>query len=430
MLEYVTDDDKQDMKEIKEAIERIDGKARAEGRALTPRETKLQTEMRAELDRLLRIPERPQTLDFRGTHEHTTRGLDGMEFPPDALLFETRDGQTVGALPVKRNFADLDRRGLEWKGIGPGSLGRIIRAKILGDSTGLNEHEFRAMGEGTGIGGGYFVPEVVSSYVIDLARAKAVCMQAGAWTLPMTGPEVTLVKVLTDPTAYFVAEHVAIIESDGSFGPITLKAMVLGSLVRVSAALLEDAPTSGRAIEDMLAASLGLKLDKAILLGNGTNEPKGLWACKDINVYSMGANGAAPTSYDAFSYAAQYVLEDNGTPTAVIMAPRTYGTLDRLKQATTNDPLNPPQSYKDMQKFVTNQVPIDQTQGTSSVSSCAFVGDFKNVVVGMRKQITIDVSPTGASDSFAKVEAMVRAYMRVDVAILRENHFTVIKGLL
>ncbi len=357
-------------------------------------------------------------------------GLVRTQHPEGALMFETRDGQSVAALPLKHRFADLDRKGIEYRDIGPGSMGRMIRARILGDATGLNDAERRAMGEGTGIGGGWFVPSLVSSYVIDLARNAAVTMQAGAWTLPMDGPEVTLVKVLTDPTAYFLAEHAAITESDGSFGPITLKAIILGALVRVSAALLEDAPAAGSAIDRMLAAALGLELDRAVLLGNGSNEPKGLWSCAGINVHSMGANGAAPTNYDPFSYAFQYVLEDNGTPTAVIMAPRTFGTLDRLKEGTTNAPLGAPQSYRDMQKFVTNQIPITQTQGTSSAASCAFVGDFKNVVVGMRRQLTIDVNPAGATDSFAKVETMVRATMRVDVAILRENHFTIIKGLL
>ena len=71
----------------------------------------------------------------------------------------------------------------------------------------------------------------------------------------------------------------------------------------------------------MMSAALGLELDRVCLLGNGTNEPRGLWNCDNINIYSMGTNGLAPTNYDPFSYAYQYVLEDNGLPGAVIMAP-------------------------------------------------------------------------------------------------------------
>lgn len=345
------------------------------------------------------------------------------------LVFQASDGREHRAIPVSKRFAsESQKAGLDGK-IGPGSLGRMLRAKLLGDPLGLNDAERRAMGEGGGAAGGWYISPLVSSYVIDLARNATCCMQAGAWTLPMDSPELTLVKVLTDPTAYWVGEHVAISESDGSFAPIKLKAVVLGTLIRVSQALLEDAPSAGETIEKMMAAALGLELDRVCLLGDGVNEPKGLFNCADINLYSMGTNGAAPTNYDPFSYASQYVLEDNGVPTAAIMAPRTFGTLDRLKEATTNAPLQAPQSYQDLKKFYTNQIPVNQTQGSATTASCAFVGDFKNIVIGMRKQLTIDISPAAGTNTFSKVEALIRAYLRVDVAVLREDHFCLIKGI-
>jgi len=357
-----------------------------------------------------------------GLENHNNRSSDD-------LVFQANDGQEHRAIALSKRFTSLVPHVADLDGIGPGSLGKILRAKLLGDPLGLNDSERRAMGEGSGNLGGWFVNPLVSGYVIDLARNASVTMQAGAWTLPMDGPEISLVKVLTDPTAYWLPEHEAITESDGSFAPVTLKAVVLGTMIRVSQALLEDAPSAGGIIEKMLSSALGLELDRVALLGNGATEPRGLFNCDNINEYSMGTNGAAPSNYDPFSYASQYVLENNGKPGAVIMAPRTFGTLDRLKEATTNAPLAPPQSYQDLKKFYTNQIPVDQTQGTSDEASCAFVGDFKNVVVGMRKSLNIDISPVAGTDTFAKVEALIRAYMRVDVAILRENHFTKIIGI-
>jgi len=116
------------------------------------------------------------------------------------------------------------------------------------------------------------------------------------------------------------------------------------------------------------------------------------------------------------------------------MAPRTAGSLDRLKEGTTLGPLQPPPSFQALQKFVTNQIPITQTQGTSSAASSAFVGDYKNIVLGMRKQLTIDVAASGVGsgsvDVFSSVEALIRGYLRIDVAVLRENHFTWINGIL
>jgi len=250
----------------------------------------------------------------------------------------------------------------------------------------------------------------------------------------MTTEEMTLIKILTDPTAYWVAEHAAITESEGTFGPIKLRAIVVGCLVRVSRALLEDAPNSGQVIESQIGAALGLEIDRVSLLGNGVNQPKGLMYCAGIGSYSMGANGAVLTNYDPFSYACQYIYTANGTPGAVIYAPRTAGSLDRLKEGTTNAPLRPPPSFEALQKFQTNQIPITQTMGSSSVASSAFVGDYKQIVLGMRKQLTIDVSASGVGsgsvDVFSSVEALIRGYLRVDVAVLREDQFTWVKGIL
>ena len=370
------------------------------------------------------LPEKALTVaDFGG----------GRRPDKDILLFQDAQGKSIEAISNAKRFSALDQ-GAQAEGIGPGSLGNILRAKILGDPMGLNPHEIKALGESVGGQGGWFVSPALSSYTIDLARNKSCVLLAGGWTLPMTTEEMTLVKVLTDPTAYWVAEHAKITESEGTFGPIKLKAMVVGCLVRVSRALLEDAPNSGNVIESQIGAALGLEVDRCALLGNGVNEPKGLLHCADINTYSMGANGAALTNYDPFSYAVQYVAEDNGLASAVIMAPRTAGNLDRLKEGTTNAPLRPPPSFEALQKFQTNQVPITQTQGTSAVASSAFVGDFKNIVLGMRKQLTIDVAASGVGsgsvDVFSSVEALIRGYLRIDVAVLRENHFTWVKGIL
>jgi len=209
---------------------------------------------------------------------------------------------------------------------------------------------------------------------------------------------------------------------------------VVGCLVRVSRALLEDAPNSGTVIESQIGAALGLEVDRCALLGNGVNEPKGLMHCANINTYSMGTNGLALADYDPFSYAVEYVATHNGAATAVIMAPRTAGNLDRLKETTTAAPLQPPPSFQALTKFSTNQIPITQTQGTSHVASSAFVGDYKNIVLGMRKNLTIDIATSGvgsgAKDVFSTVEALVRGFLRIDVGILRENHFSWIKGIL
>lgn len=416
----------ENIKKIGLKVAEILGRAKEDNRALKKEEQELVEEYTALIkEDANELPGRALTLqDFGG---------GGRAFDKNVMVFQDAQGQSIQAFSNAKSFSALNKEDRA-EGIGPGSLGKILRAKILGDPIGLNFHEFKALGESVGGAGGWFVSPALSGYVIDLARNKSCVLLAGGWTLPMTTEEMTLVKVLTDPTAYWTAEHSKITESEGTFGPIKLKAMVVGCLVRVSRALLEDAPNSGNVIESQIGSALGLEVDRCALLGNGVNEPKGLLHCADINSYSMGTNGAALTNYDPFSYAVQYVAEDNGLATAVIYAPRTAGNLDRLKEGTTLAPLAPPPSFQALNKFSTNQIPITQTQGTSSVASSAFVGDYKNIVIGMRKQLTIDVAASGVGsgsvDVFSSVEALIRGYLRIDVAVLRENHFTWIKGIL
>lgn len=341
---------------------------------------------------------------------------------PDTLRFQDKDGKIHEAISVKKSLFKGSTEDF--------SVGNIIRAKILGDFKGLSDIEKKAIGEGIGAGGGFLISEDVAARMIDLARNKSCVMEAGALTIQMASPELRLVRLTGDPTAYWVAEHGQITESDWTLAPINLKAMTIGVLVRSSLELLEDAENAGQQIENSMSAALSLAIDKVALLGDGVNEPRGLDLCSDVNVIDKGTNGATITNYDDFSNAVEDVADANGQAGAVIYAPRTHYTLDRLKAATTNQPLVPPQSFIDLKKFVTNQIGITDTHGTATNASKAFVGDFKNVLYGIRKQLEVEATRQGGTNTFAKCEMLIRCRMRLDLAVTRENHFTRISGII
>ena len=337
-----------------------------------------------------------------------------------------------------------DSNGVIHKAFGPGeklfsggedfSVGKIIRAKIVGNYEGLNNVEQRAAGEGTGALGGWLVPESVSAKILDMARNFACVSKAGAWVLPMTAPEMRLVKVTGDPTAYWKAEHAAITESDWTLEKLDLKAMKCGVLVRASIELLEDAANSGSALEMAMGAAIGLELDRVALLGTGVAEPLGLDNAPGINTISMGLNGAAPTNYDELSNSLEDIAENNGIGTAMIMGPRSYFQYDRLKAATTNNRLEKPLSVQDIYDkgkiYHTNQIGIVDVQGTSTDASKVFTGDFKQIVFGILKGLRFEFTRTGGTGTFAQYEALIRAIVRMDIGILRDNHFTKIEGLI
>ena len=182
-----------------------------------------------------------------------------------------------------------------------------------------------------------------------------------------------------------------------------------------------------------MAQALALELDRAALYGSGTApEPRGVKNTAGIGVQSQGTNGAALTNYDPFSTAVQTIQAANGEPNAVIYSPRTSGTLDRLKD-TTNQPLQPPPSFSDLLKLPTSQVPNNLTQGTSSVASDAFIGEWNELLLGLRTQLRIEasrVSTVGGESAFDRLQVHVRAYLRADIAVAQPSHFVVITGII
>lgn len=353
------------------------------------------------------------------------------------MTFETKSGDRVPCIGPEARMADVFRNRFSNElpdGIEPEelSLQRLVRAAALGDWS-QSQAELRAMGQGTGAGGGFFVPSVLSMRVIDAARNKARVITAGAGTIPMDSSELTLVKVTGDPTAYWREEHAEITESDMTLAPVILRAKTIGCLVRSSIELIEDADNFVSTLENSMASALALEIDRVALFGSGVGEPKGLFNHSDLNEQSLGANGAVPTDYNDWSQAVQAIQNANGEPNATIYNPRTAGTLDRLINGN-GDPLPPPDSYKNLAKYVTNQIGNTLTQGTSSVASAAFVGDFQQCLFGMRTSLKMKIAETGGGstgdEAFSRLQVLIRAYMRMDFTILRPTHFTKITGIL
>jgi len=349
-----------------------------------------------------------------GEFEETSPG--GMQFVDDKGVLHKAFGPSEKLTPTIP------------EGLREDSFGRILRANILGNREGLT-YEEKALSEGVGSAGGFLISPIVAGQVYDLARNQSCIFKAGALTFVMDGPEIKLVKIIGDPTAHFVAENEAIDESEWQIAPIFLRAITCGVVIRTSLELVEDAPNAAASLQNAMGAAIALKMDLSGLSGDGVNAPRGIANCSGRNIVDMGTNGGALTDYSKFSLGCEAVANANGIATSVIMAPRSFYVLDRLLEGTTNAPLPAPESYKNLQKFITNQVGITDIKGTSSIASKAYIGDFKQVLVGIRKSLEIETTRSGGTDTFTKCQLRIRARMRFDIAIMRENFFSVIEGI-
>jgi HK97 family phage major capsid protein len=105
-----------------------------------------------------------------------------------------------------------------------------------------------------------------------------------------------------------------------------------------------------------------------------------------------------------------------------------------LLRASTGIFLPPPPSVEALQRLSTNAVSTTRTQGTSSgVASNAYVGNFHELLFGIRNGLALEISRQAAdstSSAFANRQVFVRVYGRYDVALTHPAAFRVIEGIL
>ena len=414
---------RRDAKKALDEARAIHDKAKTEKRDLTLDE---KTEYNQKMDEANQLRVKADTEERRQQEENKT--IAGGGAGPSGsgeirmLRHEDRfsDHVEAGHLPDGMNISDI-------------SLGRMFRGMATGNWKGA-EAEQRALQGQENPAGGYFLPGPLSSRLIDLSRANQVTSQAGAITVPVEADSLKVPKVLADPTVQWRGELEAITESDPTFGSVVLTPKVCAILIKISQELYEDGQGVGDAVERVLAQALATEKDRVVLMGGGagnTNEPVGVYYTDGVNIEEMGTDGADLTTYNPFINAIEAVENANAIPGSVIYNPRTKADLATLVTGISSDltKLNPPEDYKALRRLVTTSIPNNLEWGSSgAVCTAAFIGGFPAVWIGLRNQVRIDVSPHGTG-VFNQMGLWIRAFIRMDVAVVRPAELAVITGI-
>lgn len=434
-------------RELGEEVRGIYEKAKAEKREITGEESARvdailveERKVFAQVERMDKAEGLIADLEPRGEGRRSTAtdpldelngGARGAQLDPDkGIAFRAldQDGRELRAITREGAVAAAFR---DWRG--PDnirahelSLPRMLRGLVTGQWRGA-EAEQRTLVSGGAAG--YTIPEPLAARLIDKARNMSVLLKAGAVTVPMPSRTLRFAKVLGDVTPAWKAEGAAASVTDLNLGAVELQSRTLMGLAATSIELAEDSLNIGEAVETSLAQTIALELDRAGLLGTGAaEEPLGLWNIAGVGEVDMGTNGAQVTGFDPFSEAVEAVLEANGVANAAIFAPRTWGAIDRLVDGD-GLPLQPPPSWVALQKLVSKQVPTTQTHGSANNASSVFVGDFTQLLWGVRTDLRLETSRE-ASDAFTKGLIYTRAYVRGDVYPARADHFCIVKGII
>lgn len=285
-----------------------------------------------------------------------------------------------------------------------------------------------ALSEGTDSAGGYTVPTIVLPQWIDRLRAAQVCVRAGARTLMLDTNVTKLARLDTDPTAAWRSENGAFTASDPTFSAMTFTARSLYAFVKVSYELLQDSVNITDILNRALINALATEIDRVCLFGSGTPpEPQGVFGTSGIQSVSMGTNGATPSAYTQVLSLLQ-ALEDANVPqtTALIAAPRTKYKYAGLADST-GQPLLAPSVVSAVPMLSTTAVPVNQTQGTSSDCSSIIAGDFRQMVIGIRQDLRLQM----LSERFLSDNGQIGfiAHMRVDVQLEHAASFGKLIGI-
>lgn len=353
-----------------------------------------------------------------GTGSRTARGVDdGEGYGADINRgWQDSSGKEIRSLTKAESVAK-DR----WEGP---ELGNILRAMVTGPRT---DAEKRALAEGTDSAGGYTVPAPLAQKFIDKLRARSVLIRAGALTVPMDSATLAIAKLASDPTAEWKAENAVITASNPTFDRVLLEAKTLIGLVKLSRELAEDSANVSQMLEAAFVGAASVEFDRAGLFGSGGGqEPLGIANQNGIGTVSMGTNGAALTNFDPLIDGGVQVLEANAEPGAAVMSPRTAGELAKLKDANGN-PLRKPAMLDPIAELITTSVPNDQTQGTADNATSIVMGDWRQLIIGLRSELRIEL----LRETFAGNHQYGFVFhMRGDFQPAHANAFSAVEGII
>ncbi len=300
--------------------------------------------------------------------------------------------------------------------------------------------------------GSAVVPTLWAAEIIDRARNLAAVMRAGATLVPMDAKVVQIGRLTTDPTAAFRTEGSTVTASDPVFDNVTLTSTTMSTLVVGSMEWFMDAPNVDNIVSEAIAKAVALQLDLAALYGQvvagaeqtatGNNmlptgglpspNPRGilaaLLAVASTSVLGSATNGTVQTAATFWGEVLDTiwtVRDFNENPTALLW-PSKLARIYAKAVDTQNNPMRIPGDVDAIGKFVTNQIPSGFTQGTGTLMSDLFVGDFTQLIIGQRLEFTVQT----LVERYAELgQVGIIAHWRGDIQPARPRAFAVYRYL-
>lgn len=281
-----------------------------------------------------------------------------------------------------------------------------------------------------------FSPSEYASFFIDKLSAQSVALRAGIRVIRTTRDSLVIPRWTDDTPAGWTAEGDAIVSVDAGADSITATVRKLAALQAVSNEAISDSnPSLLDAVSAGLVRSVGLTFDLGFFEGSGVApQIRGLKNVVGITLDStLGADGSVPANLDTIAGAIGTLLSANAGDPVVVMHPRTWGTLLKVKEAagSTKHLLSDataaaPRQILGRPVYLTSQISITETKGANADCSSIYVFDPASVVAVIREDVRVEID---RSRLFNTDQSELRAIMRADVVAAHAAGIVRIQGV-
>ena len=275
-----------------------------------------------------------------------------------------------------------------------------------------NEVLKRDLNVGTATAGGNLVPtDLLAGSFIDILRKRMAVMATNPTMLTGLSGNVSIPRMTSTSTAYFVGESGAPTESQQAFDQVNMTPKTIGAFVDYSRRLLLQSSIDVESmIRDDIAKVIATKLDNAAIYGSGSsNEPLGI---KD----TTGVGTQTITTYGTF---AEYI----GMETDVAAANADVANMFYLINATARGALKSTEKASNTAQFVFENNEINGYPAIVSnqlANNDVLFGDFSQFVIGMWSGLDLTVDPYANATSGS---VRIIALQDVDFAVKQPTAF-------
>lgn len=291
--------------------------------------------------------------------------------------------------------------------------------------------EYKAMSVSNDPAGGFLVQSDAGAF-FDRLRPESVVLSAGPRIEPCNADALELPGLTGSTTVYPTAEKADITASDLTLAKLRIPMRKYAIYTVGSSEWFADAAHGPRQIIEMdHRRQLAARLDKDFLEGSSQTGVLGLRNQTNVTKTSLGANGAAPTLGDVID-AIERLERDNARASAVFMHPRTWKTFRKLQDGQSRYQLQPDpteearRSLFGVPVYLSSQISITETVGSSTDCSYIIVADMRYVALGRRDSVLVLYDPFSYSKSD---QVAIRSTTRWGLGVLHDEAVEVITGV-